>query len=113
MCEELQWGGGGLSLQAAPRIRARSRTLDKLWGVLQRGFKRPDHLASSRALLALAVCRKLGAVPTWERSPGLGLVVQNRESCEMALGIGGTGTGGTGGSLSNLYPRRLVDKIPS
>lgn len=47
-------GGGGLSLQEPPRVRARSRTLDKLWGVLQRGFKRPDHLASSPALLALA-----------------------------------------------------------
>lgn len=31
----------------------------------------------------------------------------------MALGIGGIGTGGTGGSWSNLYPRRLVDKVPS
>lgn len=50
-------GVRGLSLQVASRVRARSRTLGKLWGVLQKGFKRPEHLASSPALLAPAgVC---------------------------------------------------------
>lgn len=93
-------GGRGLSLQAAPRVRAQSRTLGKLWGILQRGFKRPNHLASSPALLAPAegCVQEAGGSDHMGKIPGLELVVQNRESCEMALGIGGTGIRGTGGS---------------